>query len=256
MFFVVSKLLVFLIRPLTWVMFCGLWAVFTRDQRRRKILLLSLLLVLFVFGNGVLFNEVAHAWERRAGVAQSVPDKQYRTAIVLGGYASWDAARSRAQLTEAADRLYYPIALYHGKKVQKILLTGGSGSLMQRLPSEALYARELLRRAGIHDSDIIIESASRNTFENAVFSKKICDSLHLNGANLLITSASHMPRAAACFKKAGFIFTTYPVHYLSRNSDSYELKDWLLPGTEVLFHWEMLIKEWVGVLAYKLSGKI
>lgn len=254
-FFILSKLLVFLIRPLSWLMFCGLWALFTKNPRRRRNLLLASVLIIFLLGNGVIFNECAYAWETEADTSVMKSDKDYSAALVLGGYAAWDAGRNRAQLSEAADRLYYPIALYHRKKVRKLLLTGGSGSLMQRLPSEARYSRELLLNAGVHDSDILLEPASRNTFENAQFSKKICDSLHLKGPFLLVTSASHMPRSAACFRKAGFDFIPYPVHYLSRGGN-YELKDWLLPSTEVLYHWELLIKEWVGMLAYKLSGKI
>jgi uncharacterized SAM-binding protein YcdF (DUF218 family) len=255
-FFVLSKLLVFLIRPLTWMMVCGLWAIFTRNPQRRRNLLIASVLVLFLFGNGVLFNECAYAWEAEVDSSVMKSDKPYSVALVLGGYAAWDAGRKRAQLSEAADRLYYPIALYHEQKVRKLLLTGGSGSLMQRQRSEALYSRELLLRAGVHDSDIIIEAASRNTFENARFSKKCCDSLHLKGPYLLVTSASHMPRAAACFRKAGMDFNPYPVHFLSRTSGSYEFKDWILPSSEVLFHWELLVKEWVGMLAYQFSGKI
>jgi uncharacterized SAM-binding protein YcdF (DUF218 family) len=236
-------------------MFCGIWALITPKAKRRRNLVLASVLMVFFFGNGVVFNECAYAWETEADSSLTKSDKPYSAAVVLGGYASWDAGRNRAQLSEAADRLYYPIALYHTKKVRKLLLSGGSGSLLQRLPSEALYSRELLLQAGVHDSDILLEPASRNTFENAQFSRKICDSLHLKGPFLLVTSASHMPRSAACFRKAGMEFIPFPVHFMSRGGN-YELKDWILPSTEVLYHWELLIKEWVGMFAYKLSGKI
>lgn len=256
MFFVLSKLLVFLIRPLTWILICGIWALFTQNQKRRKSLILTSMLLLFLFGNGVVFNTCARAWEEQADSVAIKSKMPYEAAIVLGGYAFWDAGRNRAQLSAAGDRLYYPLALYHQKQVRKLLLSGGSGSLMQRMRSEALYSREMLLHAGVNDSDMLLESSSRNTFENAQFSKKISDSAKLKGPFLLVTSASHMPRAMACFRKAGMECVPYPVHYLSRTSGSYEVKDWILPSTEILFHWEVLVKEWVGMLAYKLSGKV
>jgi uncharacterized SAM-binding protein YcdF (DUF218 family) len=255
-FFVLSKLLVFLIRPLTWILICGCWALFTQNQKRRKSLILASMLLLFLFGNGVVFNTCARAWEEQPDSVAIKSKMPYEAAIVLGGYAFWDAGRNRAQLSAAGDRLYYPLALYHQKQVRKLLLSGGSGSLMQRLRSEALYSREMLLHAGVNDSNMLLESSSRNTFENAQFSKKLSDSAKLKGPYLLVTSASHMPRAMACFKKAGMECIPYPVHFLSRTSGSYELKDWILPSTEILYHWEVLIKEWVGMIAYKLSGKI
>ena len=58
-------------------------------------------------------------------------------------------------------------------KFKKFLLTGGSGFMFGTEKSEAVLARELLIRLGVPDEDIIVEPDSKNTFENALFTKKI-----------------------------------------------------------------------------------
>src|SRR6185436_19436748 len=100
-------------------------------------------------------------------------------------------------------RLFQALELYHRGRLKKIMFSGGSGSIRYPNHKEGLYVKKYLQTIHIPDSALIIESESKNTLENARFSKKILDSLKLNGSILLVTSAFHMPRALACFKKAG-----------------------------------------------------
>jgi uncharacterized SAM-binding protein YcdF (DUF218 family) len=64
--------------------------------------------------------------------------------------------------------------------------------------------KKYLKSINFPDSALIVESESKNTYENALFTKKMIDSLNLNGSFILVTSAIHMPRAMAVFKKVGF----------------------------------------------------
>jgi uncharacterized SAM-binding protein YcdF (DUF218 family) len=253
-FFALSKLLLFLTKPLTWALVCLLIGLFTKNALRKKRFFLGAVLLLFFFGNAVLFNEVMLRWE---GNRSPLPaPKTPGVAVVLGGYASWDPARQRGQLTEAGDRIFGAIRLYHSGLVRKVLITGGAGDLFQKQRSEATYVRQMLIETGIPDSAILAEAASRNTHENAVFTRRLCDSLKVSGPFYLLTSAAHMPRSLGCFRKAGIEVQALPQHYVSKAGRGYNFQDYLLPSAYVLNQWEPLLKEWVGVLAYRLSGKI
>ncbi|MFZ8477648.1 YdcF family protein, partial [Staphylococcus aureus] len=85
--------------------------------------------------------------------------------------------------------------LYHEGKIEKILVTGGNGNLFLNEPDESSFLEKEFIRNGVKKEDIILEKKSRNTYENAIFSKKILDSLKLKPPYILITSASHMPRS-------------------------------------------------------------
>lgn len=253
MFFILSKILVILIRPLAWMLALGIWAILTKNQRRRKKLLLISTVLLFLCANKVLVNELLRIWETPPSKTSA---KLPETAVVLGGYAEWDEHRDRVQLTEAAERLYTPINLYRKGQVKRLLLTGGAASLTGRSKPEADYVLPVLLESGIPDTAIWIENRSRNTHENAVNTAAVLSSKGYKDSVLLVTSAFHMRRAAAVFRKAGLKVVPYPVHYISDYGRGYFLPDWFIPSSEALFRLDALTKEWVGYLAYAITGKL
>jgi uncharacterized SAM-binding protein YcdF (DUF218 family) len=103
---------------------------------------------------------------------------------------------------------------------------------------------------------VISEIMSRNTIENAIYTKKILDSLNINDSILLITSATHMPRSIACFKKYGIKFIPYPVQQLANEERNYSFSSFFIPNSNAINHFQTLLHEWVGIISYKLSGKI
>ncbi|MBK8567502.1 MAG: YdcF family protein [Saprospiraceae bacterium] len=143
--------------------------------------------------------------------------------------------------------------LYKTGKVKKLLLTGGSGDILQKNPSEGEEMRKFLLDIGVPESDIIVEGGSRNTWENAVFSKQMLDEKHPNERYLLITSAWHMRRSIGCFEKAGVAFTPFSVDFLSER-DRWAPENCLVPDRIGFYLWEMMIKEWVGCIMYRLKG--
>jgi uncharacterized SAM-binding protein YcdF (DUF218 family) len=91
-----------------------------------------------------------------------------------------------------------------------------------------------------------VEPDSRNTAENAVFSKHLLDSIMPSSSRrLLITSAWHLPRASLCFQQAGLSCDLFGADYISENRRANWAK-WLEPDWEALLKWEILVKEWVG----------
>lgn len=188
--------------------------------------------------------------------SKKVLEQTYEIGILLGGYSNpyIVSGDDRYNISERGNRLVNTLELYHKGKIKKILLTGGSGSLYNPGYVESDEAFVFLKNMGIPDSCILIEGRSRNTWENALFSKQLLDQQYSTPPKcLLITSAWHIPRAAACFKKAGLPAVSYPVDYLTEEN-RWAPDYWLLPDKLGFYRWEMLIKEWMGCIAYKLKG--
>ncbi|MDQ3108369.1 MAG: YdcF family protein, partial [Bacteroidota bacterium] len=115
--------------------------------------------------------------------------------------------------------------------------------------------REFLHKAGIPDSIMIYEIQSRNTHENALFTKPVLAKEVPGGRYLLVTSAFHMRRSLACFAKEGIRVTPYSVDRYS-GPWKFEFDYMFLPTAETLGDWNILFHEWVGCISYKFSGYI
>jgi uncharacterized SAM-binding protein YcdF (DUF218 family) len=105
---------------------------------------------------------------------------------------------------------------------------------------------------GIDRSRLIIERNSRNTLENAEFSKAIANPKR-GERWLLVTSAFHMPRAVGLFRKAGFPVEPYPVDW--RTGDKSDLASFAMAATDGLLKTDIAVREWIGLIAYRLNGK-
>lgn len=253
MFFFLSKVLTFLISPLVWFFALMIWSYKTKDESKRKKLFFSALALLYLCTNSFLMDEVARAWEP-VTPDYYMTNEKYDVAIVLGGIGRIDERQKRFDFGYSGDRLFQTLELYHRGRVKQILFSGGSGSIRYPEHKEALYVKKYLNTIHIPDSALIIESESKNTYENAAYSKKILDSLKFNGSILLVTSAFHMPRSMATFKKAGFTNVT---PYLTNRISGPRRFDWdhcFIPNSDALITWNMLVHEWLGYLVYKIKG--
>lgn len=251
MFFILSKVLLFLLSPFWWIILLFVWMMFTRSEKRRKKLRIAIIIIAIVFTNPFIFRTVALYWQPEP--VDIAADKKYDAGILLGGMAGYDKY-DKGYFGPAADRFIQTANLYHRGIINKIIITGGTGRLMQNEPAESFFLKDELIKNGVPDSSIIIESESRNTYENAMYSKKLIDSLHLLPPFVLITSAMHMPRSMHVFHKAGYSFIPYPCNYTVLAS-RFSFETHIAPDAEILEGWEDLIKEMVGLLVYKLTGK-
>ncbi|MBC7425561.1 MAG: YdcF family protein, partial [Bacteroidia bacterium] len=120
---------------------------------------------------------------------------------------------------------------------------------------ESQYVKEYLFQCGIPDSAVIAETESRNTYENAVYTSKILNSMKISTKSLLITSAMHIPRAAACFKKQNVSFDPFPVQVISSGVRDASVMNIVVPNSKALFSWDLLLKEFFGTLVYRITGK-
>lgn len=253
MFFILSKTLGILLNPLVILLLILLVALLLKNTSLKRTCLGLFVMLFVVFSNLFISNEIMRRWEV-AGTPFNRLDKNYDVAIVLSGVtASKQAPYDRVHLYKGADRIMHTIQLYKMGKVKKILLSGGSGLLEADSVSEAERMRRVMLLSGVSDADIVLEQASRNTHENAVYSKVLLDKHFRTGNYLLVTSGFHMPRAMACFTKAGVPVQAFSTDFYSKEGP-YAADEFFIPSADAISGWGRLLREWVGLLTYKLMG--
>jgi uncharacterized SAM-binding protein YcdF (DUF218 family) len=252
MFFVLSKILFYLLMPATWIAASLLWCLLDKNAFRKKIALWSALILFFFFSNVWIVNQAFLWWESKPVLIKELPS--YELGIVLTGVMNHDKEpRDRVHFHKGADRVLHALQLYKMGKINQILIVGGSGRVTGDIISEAPELKKVFLLCGVPEEAILLETDSRNTYENAVFSKKIVDSLGITGRKLLITSAFHMPRSKACFDKAGLVTDIFPADF-SGGTTTNTPDVWLLPNERAMGGWSVLIHEWLGYIVYKLMG--
>lgn len=251
MFFVFSKILTFLIQPFTWVVVLFILGLTFKSKVIKKRLLLSSLITLLFFSNSLIFNFFSYQWETELSDPSQVKDT-FDVAVVLGGMVSYNEMYHLTEFSANSDRILNILPLYFKGQIKKILISGGSGSLDQQ-EKEAEVLGSYLQKIGINAADIIMETRSRNTYENALYSAEIIQSEFSGAKVLLSTSTTHMRRAKACFNAQKMGCTTFSV---DRVNQFEELKIFdILKVNPILFdRWYWLIHEWVGFGIYRMKG--
>jgi uncharacterized SAM-binding protein YcdF (DUF218 family) len=251
MFFTFSKLFAFVITPLMWIITLLFFSLFSKDEKRRKKCLRWALGLTLFFSNSFIFDECIRLWEIPATHYEDI--KQYNVGIVLGGMSSYDPEMQRAQFFRGVDRLLQAIELYKRGTIKKIIFTGGSGSILHPDMKEGVYITRYLDIFGVPEKDFLIESESKNTRENAILTRQLLDQQHIKGSYLLITSASHMRRSLACFRKVGIEVTPYSTDRYA-GPRKFEFDHLIIPAVSTMNDWNTLLKELVGFTVYKIMG--
>jgi uncharacterized SAM-binding protein YcdF (DUF218 family) len=256
MFFILSKTLGFFASPSNFLMAIGLVGLVllcTRFTRLASWLIVTSLVLIAIAGLSPLGNalilpleERFPAWDASRGPPHGI--------VVLGGALSADvsAARGTTALDEAAERITVTAELARRYPDARIIYSGGSNALIFDGGIEAAFAVRQLEDLGVARERVIAEGNSRNTLENAVFSRRVADPKP-GERWLLVTSAYHMPRAIAAFRAAGFPVEAYPVDWRTRGPiDTVQPFNSVADG---LRRTDTAVREWVGLLAYRLTGK-
>jgi uncharacterized SAM-binding protein YcdF (DUF218 family) len=256
MFFVLSKVLGFFAAPSNVAIVLGLLGAVllpTRRARTGTILMVASLIALALLGLSPLGNALIIPLEQRFPPwddTRGPPDG----IVVLGGGITPEvsAARNEVALNEAAERVTAGVALARRYPDARIIYSGGSGALVFGEGNEAVAAVRIFESLGIPPARIIAEEQSRNTVENAVFSMLLATP-RPGERWLLVTSAYHMPRAMGVFRAAGFPVEAYPVDWRTRGpQDAWRPFTTSGSGMERA---DTAVREWVGLLAYWLTGR-
>jgi uncharacterized SAM-binding protein YcdF (DUF218 family) len=258
MFFLLSKILDFLISPITWIVAVLAIAVFTKNTlRKRKTLIISFV-GLLIFSNPLIYSICRNLIPNCERVVSDNKKEHFQAAILLGGMISYDESKDRILFNTNINRLTQTIELYKKGIVTKIFITGGSGSILYPKKREAsLLKNYMITYFNLPKKDIIIENQSNNTHENALFSKKILDSLGWRNHRLLIiTSPLHQYRGQACFAKQGYKTYIYSQKSQKNSLEKVLPKNLFLPQAEILLEWNNFLHELIGIITYKIAGYI
>ncbi len=254
MFFYLSKFLFIFTQPFTWFILSVAAAFFLKNLKwKKRARTLSIVLFLF-FTNSFIFLTLCRMWEIHSPpIAQA---KNYDVAIVLTGMAEYNNDTKELSIRRGGDRIWQAISLYKAGKVRKILISGDNGYVTDRGLHEAEQMKAVLVKWGIPAEDLLVETKSKNTYENAVFTKDVLKEFPELKTKLLITSGTHMRRALACFTKAGVKCDTYSTDLFTGPNMHYYWEQFIIPDPSRFMDWTTLMKEWIGYLVYDIVGYI
>lgn len=173
--------------------------------------------------------------------------------IVLGGALNppISADRGEPSVNDAAERVLATVELGRRYPEARMIFTGGSGSLWGGKYREGEVMRAALDQVGFDSGRVVIENESRNTWENALFSRDLMTPKP-GETWLLVTSAWHMPRSVGIFRRLGWPVVPWPVDYRSRPGP----RPYLIFGLDSnldMLSWA--VREWVGLAAYRLLDR-
>jgi uncharacterized SAM-binding protein YcdF (DUF218 family) len=256
MFFVLAKILGFFALPSNILISLGLLGIvlmatrFARAGRRLAVtaLILIALVGLSPLGNAIILplEERFPPWDASRGAPAGI--------ISLGGALDTvvSPVRGEVALNEAAERMTAIAELARRYPDARIVFSGGSGRLIYGGVTEAELAGLLFESFGIAKARIVLESKSRDTDENARFTRELVQPKP-GERWLLVTSAHHMPRSVGVFRAAGFPVEAFPVDYRTRGAI-----DMLRPFSTLgdgLRRTDTAAREWVGLVVYRMTGR-
>jgi len=256
MFYILSKTLGFFAVPsndLIAIGLVGLVLLFTPWRRLASWLVVTSVILLALAGFSPLGNILMLTLEQRFppwDASRGPPDG----IVVLGGAIAPDESveRGSVALNEAAERITATAELARRYGAARIIYSGGNTNLVFDGPVESAIAVRELEALGVARDRITAEEQSRNTIENAVYSRLLAQPKP-SERWLVVTSAYHMPRAIACFRAAGFSVEAYPVDWRTRGPiDALHLFPSLAEG---LARTDAAIHEWAGLIVYRLTGR-
>lgn len=252
MFFVLSKVLSFFLSPIWWIIFLMLLYFVFPKYKNRKLLLVISFVVMLVFSNQLLFYKISSWWEGELQNSNQI--EKFDGIILLGGFSSFQEESQRIRFNGSSDRLLQALDLYKKGKADYLIFTGGSAKISVNEKQEGIYIRDYLELVGIPKDSLLVEHNSRNTHENAMMTFEMLKKYSLENAKfLLVTSGFHMKRALGCFKKVGLNVEPYKTDPL-QSVFAPDFSDFLTPSASVLAQWQLLIREWVGYLVYRIKG--
>jgi uncharacterized SAM-binding protein YcdF (DUF218 family) len=259
MFLFLSKLIPLFIYPvgLTCLLLIAAMFNFWKKPQRAAGFLVIAFTVLWVSASPWVANRMVRSLERQYPPLTNPP--QASAIVVLGGatYAP-NPPRLRPEVNEQGDRVLYGAKLYRDGKAPRVILSGGRIDWKDGGPPESADMATLITTMGVPATAILQDQTSLNTIENAMNVRTILEQEKLQGPLLLVTSAMHMPRSAAIFKKQGMDIIPAPTDFLVETeapSGGFQGAILgILPEAESLEMTTKTMKEYVGLLIYRLRG--
>ena len=259
MFFTLSKIIWFLISPLSFLWLAlgigGVLAQFKKTKRVGKRLLKTSLILFIALGILPIGYNLQVLFEHESPQIHidSIKEGDIGGIIILGGCmdAKLTDTYNMPTINGSCERIIEGVKLHNAFPTLPIIYTGGSGSISNQKYKGAVAAKHLMADMGIDTQEIIFEQQSRNTYENMTLSKALAPN-HTQKPWLLVTSALHMPRASRVFCEGGWPIIPYPVDFNTGNN--LELK--LANPSYNYYYLDRVIKETLGIIAYGVTNKL
>jgi uncharacterized SAM-binding protein YcdF (DUF218 family) len=257
MFFYLSKIFWFVAQPLNlaiFLTFAGLLAALLGMRRASISAVAAGFLVLMLSAWTSLGALMLGPLEERFQRPQSLPEKIDGIVVLGGGLeGAINLARGGYEMNSSGDRFVEAAVLARRFPSARILVSGGTGAIVLDAEGDADTAPRLLAALGVAPERLLLENRSRNTAENAEFSKELAKP-GPGETWLLVTSAYHMPRSVGLFRKAGFPVVPWPSDY--RTSGREGVGFFRDNEVDALQNTTLALREWIGLIAYWLSGRI
>lgn len=263
MFLFLSKLIPLFFYPLGLVcilMIAALVLIWKRPKIAASTIFIALLIILFA-SNGWVSTWLVKSLEWQNLTLTEIAKAE---AIVILGGATKSAfpPRPSVDLSEESDRVFYGAQLYREGKAPLVIASGGRIEWRGSGTPESQDMALILQTLGVPKSAILQDPSSLNTYENAVNVKQILKQQGINNI-LLVTSAMHMPRSLLIFKRQGIEAIPAPTDFQVTSGDTQELSNTgyaialnLLPETGRLDKTTRALKEYIGIVVYRLKGWI
>lgn len=254
-FFWISKIFWMLFSPdilLVFLLILGLFLLWIKAYKKAVFLLTVLIVSIVAMTILPVGAWLLYPLEKKFLPKKNLPES-IDGIIVLGGAENifnsiyWD----QVELNKAAERYFAFIHLIKKYPLARPVFTGGTGSMSHQEYKGAHVARRLFKEQGLDISNIIFESQSKNTFENAVFTYKLINPKP-DEKWILITTASHMPRSVGVFSKVGWDVIPYSVDHNIYPDNLFKMT---LNFSRNLNQFKAATKEWLGLTAYYITGK-
>lgn len=195
-----------------------------------------------------------HPLEDRFARPQPAPAEIAGIMVLGGGFeGAVNLARGGYELNSSGDRFVEAAVLARRYPEARVVVTGGASSLTLEGEADGDTAPRLLTALGVEPGRLVLENRSRNTYENAVFTRELVNPMP-GETWLLVTSAFHMPRSMGLFRKAGFDVVAWPADYRTAGNE--------YPGlaqdnfSDSLQNTTLAIREWIGLVAYRMTGRL
>jgi len=256
MYVYLSKILPVFVMPLSVVFTLAVLAlIFLRyDKRKTASSILVLALAVLAVSSmplvgGILYRSI----ESQYPPVPLVDVPAGGCAILLGGAIGAPIApRVTHEFNEAIDRVYLTAKLHHAGKAPIVIVTGGNQPWSESKTAEADLIRDVLMEWGVPKDAIFLEGSSRNTRENALYTKNIINAVSCESP-LLVTSAAHMPRAVAAFRGVGISVTPVSTDVRMVEQSLPGIMDFV-PSAGGLAMTSDAIREWIGQKVYSWNG--
>ena len=255
MFFYLSKIIWFCLQPssvLVAAVVLAWWMLRRGRFEAASRTLTASLVCTGVIGLSPLADVITSPLEARFS-RPDLADQKIDGIIVLGGMEDTSpGTRELMSMNDAGERMTETVLLARRHPQAKVVFSGGSGAPVTERTTATERASAFFQSFGVAPSRIVLEGKSRTTYENATLSYEILQPKP-GERWLLVTSAWHLPRAVGCFRVVGFDVVPWPVDY--RTSGEYDLLRMFGSFPEGLSRFDRMTKEYVGLLAYRLTGR-